>query len=118
MENRHQGRGVSRTDAGLLSATAAPANRRLATFGRCFRPAVSDQLIDQAAIRRNVSEKPPHPLRGGTTTFDLGFGELGHVGHARMVSADQDPTIIAAKQPANWDAGGLAGWGQSVPFGE
>jgi hypothetical protein len=47
---------ASRTDARLLSATAAPANRRLATFGRCFRPAVNDQLIDQAAIWRNVSK--------------------------------------------------------------
>lgn len=88
---------ASRTDAGVLSATAAPANRRLATFGRCFRAAVSDQLIDQASIWRNVSEKPTHPLRRGTPPFDLRFGELGHVGHAWMVSADQDQTTIAAK---------------------
>src|SRR2546430_602616 len=45
-----------RTDAGVLSATAAPANRRLATFSRCFRPTVVDQLVDQAATWYDVSE--------------------------------------------------------------
>jgi hypothetical protein len=88
---------ASRTDAGPLSATAASANRRLATLSRCFRPAVSDQLVDQAAIRRNISKQASHPLCCGVAPFDLGLGELGHVGHVRMVSADHDPTTVAAK---------------------
>lgn len=82
---------ASRTDAGGVSATAAPANCRLASLSSYFRPAVSDQLVYQAAIRRNVSEKPPHTLRRGAAPFNLGFGELGYVGHVRMVSAGQDP---------------------------
>lgn len=79
---------ASRTDAGTLSATAPPANRRLAILGRCFCSTIRDQLVDQAAIRRNISEQPPHPLRCSTSPVDLGLGELGRVGHAWMVSAD------------------------------
>lgn len=56
MVDRHQGR-ASRTDTGRVLAFAAPANSRLATLSRCFRPAVSDQLVDQAAIRRDVKAK-------------------------------------------------------------
>lgn len=75
---------ASRTDAGPLSATAAATGCRFATFGRCFGPAISDQLVDQASIWCNVREETPHPLCCGAATFDLGFGELGrtcHVGH-------------------------------------
>jgi hypothetical protein len=84
MEDRHQSRGVeaSRTDAGGVSATAAPANRRLAILSGCFRSAVSDQLVNQPAIWCDISEKPPHPLCCGAAPFDLGFGEAGRVGHA------------------------------------
>jgi hypothetical protein len=88
---------ASRTDAGPVSATAALANSRLAALSRCFRPTVNYQLIDQAAIWCDVGEKPPHPLRRGAPSFGLGFSEPGHVGHAWMVSADQDLANIAAK---------------------
>jgi hypothetical protein len=100
---------ASRTDAGLLSATAASANRRLATLSGCLRPTVCDQLVDQAAIWRHVSKQASHPLRCGATSFDLGFGELGHMGHARNVSTDQDLTTIATRlgypsPSAGWNA--------------
>jgi hypothetical protein len=75
---------ASRTDAGLLSATATPTSRRFAPFGGCFCLPISDQLVDQASIWCNVREETAHPLSCGAATFDLGFGELGrtcHVGH-------------------------------------
>jgi hypothetical protein len=87
---------ASRTDAGTLSATAAAANRRLATFGRCFPSPVRNQLIDQAAIWCDVSEKTSHPLRSSAATFNLGFVELSHACHTRTVSADQDPECLLA----------------------
>lgn len=85
---------ASRTHAGTVSATAAPTNRRPAALGRCFRPAIGNQLVDQAAIRRNVGEKPPHPLRCGATPADLGLGELGclchrHDGNGRLGPGQQ-----------------------------
>jgi hypothetical protein len=72
-----------------IVAAAAPANCRLSTLGRCLGLAVGDQLLDQAAIWCNIGEKPAHPLRCRAAPFDLGFRELGHVGHIRLISIDQ-----------------------------
>jgi hypothetical protein len=74
---------ASRTDAGRLSATAAPTDRRFAIFGHCFSPAISDQLVHQASIWCDIREKSPHPLRCGAPTVDLGLGELGRACHDR-----------------------------------
>jgi hypothetical protein len=56
----------SQTVAGAASDNAvAPPSLVVTILGPSFGSPICDQLVDQAAVGRNIGEEPPHPLGRG-----------------------------------------------------